>query len=194
MRLNLTTHCSESLEGHGATVKHSNQSRWPARLFVLIALPITLLMAQIMPLGRMPDETAHVIRADSITHLQLIGRRDPGGSPVPRAYLFSDPVLSQIGYALPLPPGQHSLTADILSIQHNARWTKPQDIEIPNTASYSPVMYLPAALAATVPPFHAASGPRWRTCAGAAFGMFWSQPFRLLRGSRSLRRARRSKS
>ncbi len=114
---------------------------------MLIALPITLLMAQIMPLGRMPDETAHVIRADSIRHLQLIGRRDPGASPVPRAYLLSDPALPQIGYALPLPPGpQHSLTANILSIQQSAQWHKPQDIEVPNTASYSPVMYLPAAL------------------------------------------------
>ena len=68
------------------------QAPWPARLFVLIALPITLLMARIIPLGRMPDETAHVFRADSITHLQLIGRRDPVGSPIPRAYLLSDPI------------------------------------------------------------------------------------------------------
>src|SRR5580704_1555059 len=91
-----------------------DRSPWPARLFVLIALPITLLMAQIIPLGRMPDETAHVFRADSITHLQLIGRRDSVGSPIPRAYLLSDPVFWQIGFALPLPPGQqHSLTADL---------------------------------------------------------------------------------
>jgi Predicted membrane protein (DUF2142) len=131
----------------GAIVRDFDRSPWPARLFVLIALPITLLMAQIMPLGRMPDETAHVFRADSIRHLQLIGRRDSGASPVPRAYLLSDPAFSQIGYVLPLPPGpQHFLTADILSIQQSAQWHKPQDIEVPNTASYSPVMYLPAAL------------------------------------------------
>lgn len=147
----MTTHSSETLEGYGATVRHLDRSPWPARLFVLIALPITLLMAQIIPLGRMPDETAHVFRADSITHLQLIGRRDSVGSPIPRAYLLSDPVFWQIGFALPLPPGQqHSLTADILSIQQNARWTTPQDIEVPNTAPYSPAMYLPAALGLAV--------------------------------------------
>ncbi len=66
---------------------------------------------------------------------------------IPRAYLLSDPAFLQIGFALPLPPGaQHSLTANILSIQQSAQWHKPQDIEAPNTASYSPVMYLPAAL------------------------------------------------
>jgi hypothetical protein len=113
----------------------------------LIALPITMLMAQIMPLGRMPDETAHVIRADSIRHLQLMGRRESAAA----AYLLADPAFLKIGYALPLPPGpRHSLTAAILAVQKSAGWTSPEDLMTPNTASYSPIMYLPAAVGLTL--------------------------------------------
>jgi hypothetical protein len=140
--MNLAIPSSEAPEDR-RTVELFDRSRWPARLFILIALPITLLMAQIMPLGRMPDETAHVIRADSISHLQLIGRRDSAAA----AYLLADPAFLQIGFALPLPPGpRHSLTADILAVQKDARWTGPKELMTPNTASYSPIMYLPAAV------------------------------------------------
>jgi uncharacterized membrane protein len=124
-----------------------DRSPWPSRLFVLIALPITMLMAQIIPLGRMPDETAHIYRADSIGNLQLIGRRTSPAA----AFLLADPAFEQIGFALPNPQGpRHSLTADILSVQKSAKWTSPQERWAPNTASYSPVMYLPAALGLAV--------------------------------------------
>jgi hypothetical protein len=128
-------------------VERFDRSPWPARLFVLIALPITMLMAQIIPLGRMPDEMAHIIRADSIRHLQLIGQRKSSAA----AYLLADPAFLQIGSALPSPPGpRHSLTVDILSVQKSARWTSPQELFAPNTASYSPIMYLPGALGLAV--------------------------------------------
>jgi uncharacterized membrane protein len=139
--LGIVAYAGKQLQAFAATF---SQPAWPARLFILIAFPITLLMAQITPIGLAPDETAHVVRADSVTHLQLIGHRHALDNGIIGAFVVSDPAFVSVGEPPPKP--LHQFSADIVERQRNTPRQGRHDVYVPNTASYSPVMYVPAAL------------------------------------------------
>ena len=58
-----------------------------AAAVLALALVSAGLGALLTPLGEVPDEAAHLSRADSVVHLQVVGRRGPDvdvrGAPVP---------------------------------------------------------------------------------------------------------------
>lgn len=123
-----------------------------AAAVMVLALVSAGLGALLTPLGEVPDEAAHVSRADSVVHLQLIGRRGPDvevrGVMVRDAGVMMDAALHR---ALPyfpagLPPDMRGLTrAGAAGLQAQVWDRRPVYVSAINTASYPPVFYLPAA-------------------------------------------------
>ena len=70
-------------------------------MFVL-ALVSAGLSAMLVPPGEAPDEPAHISRADSVVHLQVIGRRGPDVT-VAGVALPDAGVLSNLGLHRSLP-------------------------------------------------------------------------------------------
>src|SRR3954454_14625308 len=64
-------------------------------LFLLMAMPIVLFSALIVPTAEVPDEVSHIIRADSLLHGVLLGRRMPardrGGNPIQDSGVTANP-------------------------------------------------------------------------------------------------------
>jgi uncharacterized membrane protein len=126
--------------------------RWLALLaFVLLALPVLLFLVTMMPTGEPPDEPMHLVRADSLLHGQLIGRRvatlNPGTG-APDAGVTSDPGLAVAaqGFDLLTPLAQKKVTrARLAALRALPWWPKPVFMSAPNTAAYGPLTYLPAA-------------------------------------------------
>lgn len=125
---------------------------WTARrllalMFVLVALPTGALLALLTPPGQVADEPAHVLRAESLLHGQLIGRRAP--------YVMPDGIERLMGGV--------DADAALLSVMEGPGWPKldraridrlraigwqgtRQFYQVPNVAIYMPVFYVPSAL------------------------------------------------
>ena len=132
---------------------------WPARvtlpaLFLLIALPTTSFLALAVPLGEVPDEPAHIDRAESLRHGEIIvGRKMFPDLGVPLAGGKIDPAPGLAGStwtgSVPLP--QKKLTAArVAQLDAIGWWNHRQFVAFPNTAVYMPLFYLPAAIGLAV--------------------------------------------
>ena len=127
--------------------------RWLAVLaFVLLAAPVLLILAVMMPTGEPPDEPMHLMRADSLLHGQLIGHRvatlNPGTG-APDAGVTSDPGLAVAaqGFDLLTPLAQKKVSpARLKMLRSLPWWPKPIFMSAPNTAAYGPLTYIPAAM------------------------------------------------
>jgi hypothetical protein len=112
-------------------------------LFVLLALPLCLVLAPLIPTAETPDEGAHVLRADSLLHGDLIGARaaipTPDGPRV-EALLHGDPGLRRLMLmALESPPvGRAAMQA--------LRWGGEPELYPAQSAAYPPIFYAPSAL------------------------------------------------
>ncbi len=120
--------------------------------FILCALPVGMIIAALTPPGQSPDEPAHVARAASLLHGAILGVRktipDPNtGQPMQVTGLKVDKgiVTFSVDHT-PRIDGRPVVTLDWYNQTHLA----PSDhqkrfIRLPNTATYLPVAYLPAA-------------------------------------------------
>ena len=125
---------------------------WLPAVFVLAALPSGLLLAFIVPPGQVPDEQAHIARADSLTHGQLVGRHFTrtleDGFSFQDSGVLVDLGLFTVAFAAPLDmiaTGQ-AMSPALWHTMRTATWTfRPQLVEAQNVARYPPMFYLPAA-------------------------------------------------
>lgn len=122
-------------------------------LFLFAALPTLIFLALSVPTGEVPDEVAHIIRADSVRHGAIAGfrrpRRDDQGDPAIDVAVTADPSLLAAGFAFS--PGtefaQKRETRANLERLENLVWAnRLEEISVPNTAVYPPIFYLGAAL------------------------------------------------
>ncbi len=126
-------------------------------LLLLIAVaPLGLVHAMLVPLGHVPDEPLHAMRADSLAHGELAGRRLPvplPGGIVPLSFVDADTMLVAVMRQQPS-GAEGALTARDLGIADLSAWSHvraPVAIGVPGT--YFPVFNLPAALVmAAAPP------------------------------------------
>jgi Predicted membrane protein (DUF2142) len=134
--------------------------------FILCALPVGLLTALITPPGQAPDEPNHTARAAGLLHWAVVGERrndiDPNTGKLEwRAGIKVDAGLVKAAQVPVTNIANRTVmtTDDFLAL----RAQRPDHHKIipnlPNTATYSPVAYIPAALglalgqAVKAPPF-----------------------------------------
>ena len=126
-------------------------SRLPM-LFVLATAPVLVFFALTTPAGEVPDEVAHIVRADSVRLGQVAGSRtirlDAERGPVQVVVVRGDQGLFEAGFAL---SGNNlaakQVTRARMDVLLSKRWQKPlATIEISNTGVYPPILYAPAAL------------------------------------------------
>lgn len=120
--------------------------------FVSALLPILLIIALITPVGEVPDELAHILRADGLGHGALIGHRGDGlqinDKLVPSAGVMAHEGLYFA--ATPVDPVTRKVQTGTLVGAESAAWGKMVYAHIPNTAVYGPWFYGPAAIALRV--------------------------------------------
>ena len=109
-------------------------------LFALFATLAVLLLATIMPPYQNPDELAHFLRADQVSHGGLLARDGPAA----KARIDTG-IMASIRpfWDMPHSPQMHVER----SMYAPVPWGGRQVFGLPNTALYPPVFYLPAAAA-----------------------------------------------
>jgi len=134
-----------------ASVARGLREAWPAGAFVVLVVPLCLFFSVVVPFGNVPDEPAHIGRAQSLLHGQLIGRRGlvmlPGGTaPVLLDGVDVDPAAMQAALVLGAIPPHVSRAA--LQRARRMGWSgKRTFVEIGTIAGYWPAFYVPAAVA-----------------------------------------------
>lgn len=121
---------------------------WPG-LLLLTGLPTALLLAFAVPLGHVPDERYHVLRADSLLYGVVIGHRQSlDGHPA--AGVLADPAMTSV---ITLPERPDDLSPQPMNDAMAARaravpWNiNPVFVRDEAMAGYQPLPYLPAAVA-----------------------------------------------
>jgi hypothetical protein len=122
-------------------------------LFIVFALPTCIFLSLSVPTGEVVDEGAHVIRAGSLLHGDILGHRmswrDTDGNVIRGAGVTANPALLAADQSFPqgTPTAHKKLTAATLDQLHNIAWAPAAGlIYAPNTAVYMPIFYIPAAL------------------------------------------------
>ena len=135
-------------------------ARLPAMAFVLVAVPLCLFLAMLVPAGQGPDEATHLVRAASLLHSEIMGRRGtiplPGGGTRIIAGVDADPGLAFAANALP-PGSLIKLDLATLRAALDQRWVGVQFVPAPNTAAYMPAFYVPPAIGLAVARWRGAS-------------------------------------
>lgn len=118
-------------------------------IFLALVLPLGIILATITPLGGVADETAHALRAESLSHGEILGYREPVQLP-DGSWRMAAGVSADLGLeaaAMVRGPGEW-VTDGALAAARAARWEHRRSYaEITPLALYMPVFYLPAALA-----------------------------------------------
>jgi uncharacterized membrane protein len=112
----------------------------------LVATALTFMLA-LVPLGEVPDEMTHVLRADGLLNGHITGRRSTiihEGAEVKSAGFKADPSLFQAGFEVDFNSRVYS--KETLAKARAAVWGSPIYIHAPNTAVYGPAFYVPATL------------------------------------------------
>ena len=127
-------------------------NRLLATLFFVFALPTLAFIALAAPPGEAPDEPAHLARAGSLLHGQLVGSRRPvlywEGQRIVNAGVKSNTGPNLVAYGFGYAPGTHEKMTRALHDKLAAIPWSPhiEFIFVPNTASYFPSFYLPASI------------------------------------------------
>lgn len=112
-------------------------------LFLVCALPLGLVLARLVPVAEVPDETAHIARAYGLSTGQWIGRRRPpfAGTTLPLSGYTID--LGLLAASTPSAEAGGMVSAAADAGRQGAAWSG-QTIygSWPNTATYSPVFYV----------------------------------------------------
>jgi hypothetical protein len=131
---------------------HPGKSRllW---IFMLCALPLGLMIAVITPLGQSPDEPAQVARAAGLLHGAIMGVRKPAmDQQSQRPEMFAGVkvdtgLFAASGAPMTIIDGQRVFTAqDFLSLRAEPPDHTPLFLDLPNTATFFPAAYVPAAV------------------------------------------------
>ena len=143
--------------------------------FLILVVPLAAFCALRVPLGQVPDEGPHVVRAASLLHGEIMGHRVARTNPdsgardagftanVGLAYAAS----FGTGEAAPLPAS--ATTAERLAWARAIPWSPSLDfVSSANTAAYAPPSYVPAAIALGIAKLSGAT-PHWAAIA-ARFG------------------------
>jgi len=135
-------------------------------LFILCAFPTSLLMALITPPGQSPDEPTHLARAEGLLRGAVLAVRKPDIDPVTGLQEWHTGVKVDTGILHagfghitwignnPVVTGPDFLADRAVKTDHSTHF-----INLPNTATYFPAAYVPAALglalglAAHAPPY-----------------------------------------
>ncbi|HEX3982055.1 MAG TPA: DUF2142 domain-containing protein [Acidisoma sp.] len=124
-------------------------------IFLALVLPLGIILAVITPLGGVADETAHALRAESLSHGEIFGFRAPVRLPDGSVRMAAG-VSADLGIqdaAMVDAPGEW-VTNDILRQARAATWRGHRSFaEITPLALYLPVFYAPAAVAIAVTRF-----------------------------------------
>ena len=122
-------------------------------LFLACALPVLALTALLTPPGQAPDEPAHLIRVNSLLHGALMPVRKSAtdsdtGKPIEQVGVRIDSGLLTAGFGETTQiDGRPVVTSADLAAMQDVSWTHQRIFaSIPNTATYFPMAYLPAAL------------------------------------------------
>lgn len=125
-------------------------------LFLMLALPMGILYATLVPLDQVQDEAAHIARAAALLQGDLLGVRQVvtprEGKPYLTAGLRINAGLAEASVAEIQPllgpfevPSTKTTKAEYLRL-HGIRWSHHrQFVQCPNSLQYFPVFYLPAA-------------------------------------------------
>ena len=123
----------------------------PPSLFVLVAVTMLVFLVIFVPTGEVPDEVAHIMRADSVRHGEIAGfrrpRLDDQGDPAIDAAVRGDISLVGAGFeffGLSL-RDKHETLAHIEHMRSFVWANRLDPVSVPNTAVYPPFFYLPAA-------------------------------------------------
>jgi hypothetical protein len=124
---------------------------WPL-LFLFCALPVTVMVALLTPPGQSPDEPAHLARAAGLLHGAILPVRKPGtdpysGGPIEQVGVKIDAGLLTAGFGKTTPiEGRPVFTEADAAAMQAMPWAHQRIfVPIPNTATYFPLAYLPAA-------------------------------------------------
>ncbi len=123
----------------------------PALLFLLLVLPAVLVSALLVPPSEVPDELAHIARADSLRYGQLVGKRRPDmfgvAYPVEKSGVSANPGLLAAAQSLPLFVRPKTMSRERMQELLSVAWdAAPQWRWASNTAPYMPLLYVPAAI------------------------------------------------
>jgi Predicted membrane protein (DUF2142) len=126
-------------------------ARAHAALFVLLALPLGIVLTALVPLGQVPDERAHVMRAESLWYGELMGHIAPAltdnGSVWPRGGVITDLSILQAAETN-LPSSARKVTTDSHKAARAIPWQAgPMFVALGSISGYFPVFYVPAAVA-----------------------------------------------
>jgi hypothetical protein len=121
-----------------------------AALFVLLALPLGIVLVALVPLGQVPDERAHVLRAESLWFGELMGHVAPvltdNGSIGPRGGVMADMSIATAAVT-DMPPAASKVTEESRRAARASQWqTVPLFAAIGPIAGYFPVFYIPSAI------------------------------------------------
>jgi uncharacterized membrane protein len=144
--------------------------RLHAALFILFALPLGITLVALVPLGQVPDESAHSMRATSLWQGALIGHRETvatsDGSVRPRGGVIAD-ISIFITAGAEMAPEGGKVTQATLHAARAMHWQSPPlFVYMGPIAGYLPVFYVPASLgilavkAMGFGPYNAAIGGR----------------------------------
>lgn len=121
-------------------------------LFILVAAPTLVFFALFVPPGEVPDEVAHILRADSVRHGQIAGFRRPWvdkqGDPAVDVAVRADMGLLAAGFAFTpgTPLASKHVTRTHLERLQALPWAnRLEPVSVPNTAVYPPLLYVPSA-------------------------------------------------
>lgn len=112
--------------------------------FALLGLPLCLLLAVLVPLGEVADESAHLLRAVALLDGQVVGHRETvtysDGIARPAAGVTVDPVWEVVSRGRPLAPDKVPVPAPMPAPGH------PAFLPLYTIGTYFPGFYVPAAL------------------------------------------------
>lgn len=122
-------------------------------LFLLCALPVTVLTALMTPPGQSPDEPAHIVRAAGLLHGAVMGVRKPAtdmntGQPEMLSGVQVNLGIFSAAFGTTTQVNGHPVvTADDFLAMHKQP-PQPERVfaSIPNTVTYFPLSYVPATL------------------------------------------------
>nr|WP_205619741.1 DUF2142 domain-containing protein [Acidocella sp. MX-AZ02] len=135
------------------SVSAARRDIWPVLLFLFCAFPVLVMSALLTPMGQSPDETSHIARADSLLHgnILLIHKtvEEPGAeAPIKVVGTKINAGLSAVAWGNYTQIYGHAVSAaNNLSALHQVQWQHQRVfINIPNTAAYFPLAYIPGAV------------------------------------------------
>ncbi len=112
--------------------------------FALLGLPLCLLLAVLVPLGEVADESAHLLRAVALLDGQVVGHRETvtysDGIARPAAGVTADPVWEVLSRARPLAPDKVPVPEPMPAPGH------PAFLPLYTIGTYFPAFYVPGAL------------------------------------------------